>query len=93
MYKFLELGVHAEVLDFPGTIPAGDTLPAARRLLASALVDMGEVVPPMCFGSACKSEGPWSSPPLPQHVALCGDTRGSGVGVPVRDTAAPRHRL
>lgn len=53
LYKFLESGVHAEVLDFPGTITAGDTLPEARRLLASALVDMagtallhGEPLPP-----------------------------------------------
>jgi predicted RNase H-like HicB family nuclease len=42
MYKFFEHGVHAEVLDFPGTITAGDTLQEARRLLASALVDMAE---------------------------------------------------
>ena len=26
MYKFLEHGVHAEVLDFPGTITVGDNL-------------------------------------------------------------------
>jgi predicted RNase H-like HicB family nuclease len=42
MYKFLEQGVHAEVLDFPGTITFGVTLEAARRLLAGALVDMAE---------------------------------------------------
>jgi predicted RNase H-like HicB family nuclease len=42
MYKFLEHGVHAEVLDFPGTITCGETLQEARRLLASALVDMAE---------------------------------------------------
>lgn len=42
MYKFLEPGVHAEVLDFPGTITYGETLQEARRLLASALVDMAE---------------------------------------------------
>ena len=42
MYKFLEQGVHAEVLDFPGTITWGENLPEARRLLASALVDMAE---------------------------------------------------
>ena len=42
MYKYLERGVHAEVLDFPGTITCGDTLQEARRLLASALVDMAE---------------------------------------------------
>ncbi|MGQ0593153.1 MAG: type II toxin-antitoxin system HicB family antitoxin [Gammaproteobacteria bacterium] len=42
VYKFLEQGVHAEVLDFPGTITCGATLEEARRLLASALVDMAE---------------------------------------------------
>jgi predicted RNase H-like HicB family nuclease len=42
MYKFLEQGVHAEVLDFPGTISFGATLEEARRLLAGALVDMAE---------------------------------------------------
>jgi predicted RNase H-like HicB family nuclease len=42
MYKFLESGVHAEVLDFPGAITYGETLQEARRLLASALVDMAE---------------------------------------------------
>ena len=42
MYKFLEHSVHAEVVDFPGTIPVGDNLQEARRLLASALVDMAE---------------------------------------------------
>ena len=42
MYKFLDDGVHAEVLDFPGAITAGRDLEDARRLLASALVDMAE---------------------------------------------------
>jgi predicted RNase H-like HicB family nuclease len=42
MYKFLDQGVHAEVLDFPGTITSGETLQEARRLLASALADMAE---------------------------------------------------
>ena len=42
MYKFLDHGVHAEVLDFPGTITCGETLEETRRLLASALVDMAE---------------------------------------------------
>ena len=42
MYKFLDQGVHAEVLDIPGTITFGATLEEARRLLASALVDMAE---------------------------------------------------
>ena len=42
MYKFLDQGVHAEVLDFPGAISFGATLEEARRLLASALVDLAE---------------------------------------------------
>jgi predicted RNase H-like HicB family nuclease len=42
MYKFLETGVHGEVLDFPGVITCGKDLEDTRRLLSSALVDMAE---------------------------------------------------
>ncbi len=42
MYKFLDHGVHAEVLDFPGTVTWGENLKDALRLLPSALVDMAE---------------------------------------------------
>lgn len=42
MYKFMDDGVHAEVLDFPGVITCGNDLAEARRMLASALVDMTE---------------------------------------------------
>ena len=42
MYKYLDEGVHAEVLDFPGVITFGTDLDGARRMLASALVDMAE---------------------------------------------------
>jgi hypothetical protein len=42
MYKFLDDGVHGEVIDFPGAITCGANLEEARRLLASALVDMAE---------------------------------------------------
>lgn len=42
MYRFLDQAVHAEVLDFPGVITCGANLEEARRLLASALVDMAE---------------------------------------------------
>jgi predicted RNase H-like HicB family nuclease len=42
MYKYLNEGVHGEVLDFPGVITWGRDLEEARRLLASALVDMAE---------------------------------------------------
>ncbi|NJM76107.1 MAG: hypothetical protein HC852_10330 [Acaryochloridaceae cyanobacterium RU_4_10] len=43
MYKFLEEGVHGEVLDFPGTISFAEDLNKTRRSLANALVDMAEV--------------------------------------------------
>ena len=42
MYKFLNDGVHGEVLDFPGVITCGKDLRETRTLLASALVDMAE---------------------------------------------------
>ena len=42
MFKFVGEGVHAEVIDFPGVITCGAGLEEARRLLASALVDMAE---------------------------------------------------
>ena len=42
MYKYLDEGVHGEVLDFPGVITWGADLEETRRLLASALVDMAE---------------------------------------------------
>lgn len=42
MYKFLDDGVHGEVLDFAGVISCGKDLNETRRLLASALVDMAE---------------------------------------------------
>ena len=60
MYKFLDDGVHAEVLDFPGTITYGENLQEARRLLASALVDMAETT--LLHGE-----------PLPQPDLFCTD--------------------
>lgn len=42
MYKYLEEGIHAEVLDFPGVITCAADIEEARRLLASALADMAE---------------------------------------------------
>ncbi len=42
MYKFIDEGVHAEVLDFPGAISFGRDLEDARRMLGAALVDMAE---------------------------------------------------
>ncbi len=42
MYTYLDEGIHAEVLDFPGVITWGTNLEEARLLLASALTDMAE---------------------------------------------------
>jgi predicted RNase H-like HicB family nuclease len=42
-YQFVEGGVHAHVLDFPGAITCGADMAEARRLLASALLDMAEI--------------------------------------------------
>ena len=42
MYRFLDVGVHAEVLDSPGVITWGTDLEKTRQSLTSALVDMAE---------------------------------------------------
>ncbi|MEO6587770.1 MAG: hypothetical protein ABIP06_00450 [Pyrinomonadaceae bacterium] len=42
MYKFLDDGVHSEVLDFAGVITCGKNLDNTRKLLAEVLVDMAE---------------------------------------------------
>jgi predicted RNase H-like HicB family nuclease len=42
MYKVLDDGVHAEVLDFPGVISCGKDLEEACGYLRSALVDIAE---------------------------------------------------
>ena len=61
MYKYIDDGVHAEVLDFPGVITCGSDIDEARRLLASALVDMAET-------NLSRGE------PLPQPDPSCTDS-------------------
>jgi hypothetical protein len=41
-YKFVDGGVHAQVVDFPAAITCATDLTEARRLLAAALLDMAE---------------------------------------------------
>jgi predicted RNase H-like HicB family nuclease len=41
-YKFVNGGVHAQVLDFPEAITCGADLDEARRMLGMALLDMVE---------------------------------------------------
>ena len=43
-YKFVEGGVHAQVLDFPAAITCGGDLTEARCLLAVALIDVAETL-------------------------------------------------
>ena len=61
MYKYLDDAVHAEVLDFPGVITCGADLEEARRLLASALVDMAETN--LLEGEALPQPDPSSTDP------------------------------
>jgi len=56
MFKFVEGGVHAEVLDFPGVITCGATLDEARSLLQGALVDLAEVA--LCLGEPLPTPDP-----------------------------------
>lgn len=42
-YKFVSGGVHAQVLDYPEAISCGADLADARRMLASALLEVSEV--------------------------------------------------
>ena len=94
MYKYLDQGVHGEVLDFPGVITWGADLEEARRLLASALVDMaktnlqhGEPLPqpdPSCTDPDADLEEPI-------HLLLTAATRITWV--PQSAVASPSARL
>jgi predicted RNase H-like HicB family nuclease len=41
-YKFVDGGVHAQVLDFPAAITCGANIEEARHLLTGALIDIAE---------------------------------------------------
>ena len=41
-YKYLEDGIHGEVVDFPGVVTCGGSIDETRKLLAGALEDMAE---------------------------------------------------
>jgi predicted RNase H-like HicB family nuclease len=43
-YKFVDGGVHAQVLDFPAAISCGADLDDARKMLGLALVDVAETL-------------------------------------------------
>ncbi len=42
-FQFVDGGVHAHLVDFPGAITCGADLAEARRLLASALIDLADL--------------------------------------------------
>lgn len=78
MYKYLDQGVHAEVLDFPGVISFGENLQEARRMLVSALVDMGETN--LLYGEPLPRPNPTCSDPdadieEPIHLLLTAASR------------------
>lgn len=41
-YKFVDAGVHAQVIDFPAAITCAADLAEARKLLTAALLDIAE---------------------------------------------------
>ncbi len=78
MYKYLNEGVHGEVLDFPGVITCGATLAETRCLLNSALVDMAETT--VLLGEALPQPDPTVTDPdsdleEPVHLLLQAATR------------------
>lgn len=74
MYKTIDEGVHAAVLDFPGVISFGADLQEARRMLGSALVDMAETSL-LLVESLPKPDPSQTDPDAdleePIHLALC----------------------
>ena len=82
MYKFLDDGVHAEALDFPGVISCGRDLDEARRMLRSALVDMAETS--LALGEALPKPNPCATDPEsdleePIHLLLTAASRVAEV--------------
>lgn len=82
MYKYLEEGIHGEVLDFPGVITWGPDLDETRRLLESALEDMAETN--LLHGEPLPQPDPDSADPEadleePIHLLLKAATRISLV--------------
>ena len=60
-YKFVNGGVHAQVLDFPAAITCGADLAEARRMLGIALIDIAETR--MELGKALPAPNPQADDP------------------------------
>ena len=60
-YQYVDGGVHAHLLDFPGAITCGADITEARKMLASALLDLAS----LCFdrGEALPRPDPTLSDP------------------------------
>jgi hypothetical protein len=85
-YKFIGGGVHAQVLDFPAAITCADNLDDARRLLASALVDVAEAA--LETGSALPVPNPLAcdaemdiEEPIYLHLHVSSDVKQVPAGV------------
>jgi hypothetical protein len=60
-YKFVDGGVHAQVMDFPAAITCAADLTEARRSLAAALLDVAETR--VELGQALPTPNPNASDP------------------------------
>jgi predicted RNase H-like HicB family nuclease len=87
-YKFVDGGVHAQIIDFPSVLSCGTDLEDARRMLASALLDMAGFS--LDLGEALPVPQPLLSDPdmdieEPIHLHLSASTQ-------VEQLSAPRSR-
>ncbi|MFN8423838.1 MAG: hypothetical protein U0470_10835 [Anaerolineae bacterium] len=85
IYKFIDTGVHGEVLDFPGTLTCGADMEETRRLLASALVDMAETC--LMLGEPLPRPDPSATDPQadieePIHLLLTAASRIQTLPIP-----------
>ncbi len=60
-YKFVNGGVHAQVLDLPAALSCGTDLDDARRMLGIALIDVAETL--LELGEALPKPDPSASDP------------------------------
>jgi predicted RNase H-like HicB family nuclease len=87
-YKFVDGGVHAQVLDFPAAITCGKDLDEARRMLASALIDVAETL--LELGQPIPRPDPAATDPemdmeepIYLHLSASSDLSQSSAGVVV----------
>ncbi len=64
-FKYVEGGVHAQVLDFPAAITCASSLAEARHLLGIALIDVAEAA----MESGLASPSPIPRPSTPRWIS------------------------